>query len=146
MTLARFRIAAIVLVVFNLVGTVLTWAFELDKPGTSAAHAVAQGTEFTGPLLFVGLWVVLIALMWTHGRAATVSMWLMTLFAFGFAFGDLTELFKSNVGVSGTKWDLILAADVVSLALGLTVGIMGVSTIIHLRRERAARRVEPAFS
>jgi hypothetical protein len=143
MTLTRFRDATIALIGFNLVGTVAAWTFHLTKPGTSAAHAVLAGTEFTAPLLFVAIWVVFAVLLSNASRAATVSLWLMTLFAVGFAFGDVTELFKDNIGVSAAKWHLILAADVLSLMFGLTVAALGVATIVNRTRQPIAQEGRP---
>ena len=144
MTLARFRNATIALVVFNLAGTVVSWTAHLTKPGTSSAHAIVAGTEFTAPLLFVAFWIVFAVLLSTKSRATTVSLWLMTLFAVGFAFGDVTELLKNNIGVSSGKWHLILFADVVSLSLGLGVAVLGLATIVRSRQDRRARALEPA--
>lgn len=55
MTINRFRIAAYILIGFNILGTLLTWTAHLQKPGTGAASAVADGTQFTGPLIFVAV-------------------------------------------------------------------------------------------
>ena len=57
MTTGRFRAAAAALITFNLAGTVLTWTAHLSKPGTSNAHAILNGTEFTGPLFFIAVWI-----------------------------------------------------------------------------------------
>jgi hypothetical protein len=144
MTLTRFRNATIALIGFNLAGTVATWTFHLAKPGTSAAHAVLAGTEFTAPLLFVAVWIVFAVLLSNGSRSATASLWLMTLFAVGFVFGDLTELFKHNIGVSAAKWHLILAADVLSLAFGVTVAVLGVVTIVRSHRDHRSQPLAPA--
>jgi hypothetical protein len=58
----------------------------------------------------------------------------MILFAVAFALGDLTELFKNNVGVSAAKRNLVLAADVVSLVVGLTTCVLGIAAIAAARR------------
>lgn len=57
MILRNFRVAAAVLILFNLIGTVITWTAHLVKPGTANTAAVLSGTEFTGPLVFLALWV-----------------------------------------------------------------------------------------
>jgi hypothetical protein len=137
MALGRFRMATVALIVFNIVGSIVTWTAGLSKPGTSMAHAIAGGTEVTGPLVFIALWIGFAVMMRGTGRAAVVSIWLMTAFGVLFAFGDLTELFKKNIGVSAAKWHFILAADVVSLIMGLAVAVFGVMTIRESRRNPA---------
>jgi hypothetical protein len=141
MALNRFRIATATLILFNVVGTVVTSTTHLSKPGTSSAHAIMSGTEFTAPLIFIALWIVFVAMMSTKGRAATVGLWLMTMFAAVFAFGDVTELFKKNIGVSSNRWHLILASDVVSLAIGLTVVVFGIAAITSSRRASTSTRL-----
>ena len=129
MALNRFRIAVAVLILFNAVGTVVSWAAHLSKPGTSAANAIVGGTEFTGPIIFIALWVGFVAMMAMTGRIATIALWLMTLFAAVFAFGAITELFKKNIGVTTGKWHFIIGADVVSLAIALAVAVLGIAAI-----------------
>lgn len=137
MTFQRFRVAVIALVIFNLAGTLVTWVAHLSKPGTSTSHAWLAGTEFTGPLLFIAIWVASTALLWAGDRAATAGTWLMTLFAALFSVGEISELLKSNVGVSSGKWDAISALAVVGLAIGLLAATLGVVTIVRARRVAA---------
>jgi hypothetical protein len=58
MTSSRFQLAAITLIAFNIVGTVMIWTMHLSKPGTSNAYAILNGTEFTGPIFFIVAWAV----------------------------------------------------------------------------------------
>jgi len=139
-TFHRFRVAAVALIAFNLIGTLITWAAHLSKPGTGAGHAILQGTEFTGPLAFIALWVACAFMLWANDRVATVGTWLLTVFALGFSVGETSELMKSNVGVSSAKWSTIIVLDVIGLALALTVVALGVLTIIHTRRVAATAR------
>ena len=134
MALNRFRIAASILILFNAVGTVVSWAAHLSKPGTSDAHAIVAGTEFTGPIIIIALWIGCVAMMLMTGRIATIGLWLMTVFAAVFDFGAITELFKKNIGVTTSKWHFIIGADVVSLAVGLAVAVLGIAVIARSRR------------
>jgi len=143
MTSRHFQVAAIVLIVFNVVGTALSWTAHLSKPGTSNLHAVVNGTEFTGPIVFIAAWIVLVAMTWGRGRIATIGTVLMTVFAVLFSAGEISELFKSNIGVSTGKWDVILAATVAGLVIGATtVGLGAAVLMARLRRNTS----EPAHS
>ena len=130
----RFQIAAITLIGFNIIGTLLTWAAHLQKPGTSTLHAMAQGTEFTGPTVFVALWCVTFAMTFRPGRIGSVGTTLTTVFALLFTIGESTELGKSNVGISSAKWDLVLAATVIGVIAGISTVAAGVATTITRRR------------
>ena len=88
-----------------------------------------SGTEFTAPLIFLVLWVGFLVMMSNAGRVATVGLWLMTLFAAVFSFGEVTEFFKKNIGVSAAKWHLILGLAGIWLAVGLAVTGLGITTI-----------------
>ncbi len=134
MTISHFRTAAVALIAFNLTGTLITWAAHLSKPGTSDAHAILQGTEFTGPLAFVACWIVCAVMLWMTGSAARVAAWLMTLFALAFSVGEVSELVKSNVGVSSAKWNVIIALDAFGLVLALTTVALGALTVARRRR------------
>ena len=133
----RFHTAAIALIAFNLVGTVLTWTVHLAKPGTSDMHAVGQGTQFTGPLFFIAAWCVFAAMSYARGRVAVVGTVLMSLAALGFAFGEVSELVQHNVGVSDAKWSFILGASVVGAVLGVATAATGARSLLARRRERA---------
>ncbi|HVA08160.1 MAG TPA: hypothetical protein VNG12_15590, partial [Acidimicrobiales bacterium] len=117
MTLTNFRIAAWTLIVFNVVGTVATWTAHLDTPGTGNAHAIANGTNFTGPVVFVAVWIAVVLLTMVRGFARTIAIILMTLFALGFGFGEVTEFFQSNHGLGSGRWNIVLAASGVGLAI-----------------------------
>jgi hypothetical protein len=134
MTLKNFRLAASALIVFNIIGTVVTWTAHLVKPGTSNAHAILNGTEFTGPLLFITLWIVFVLMTLIRGRAATVGAILMTLFALGYAIGETSQLFTGNVGLSSAKWHFVEAASVVGLAIAATTVILGIGQLVTSRK------------
>jgi hypothetical protein len=133
--LKRLQIAAIALIGFNLVGTILTWIAHLTKPGTGDANVIGGGTLFTGPLFLLAL--VIVALLLTRSSrpaVATVGVVLLTLFALGFTVGEVSELFQHNVGISGAKWDVVLAASVVGVVLGAATAAMGVRTLVANRK------------
>jgi hypothetical protein len=134
MALNRFRVATAILILFNVLGAVVTWTVHLSKPGTSAGDAILGGTEFTAPLILIVLWIGFLVMMSKTGRVASVGLWLMTAFAAVFAFGDVTELFKKNIGVSASKWHSILALTGISLALGLAVAVLGIIAIASALR------------
>lgn len=138
MALHRFRLAAAAWIAFNIVGTVVTWTAHLSKPGTATTHAILQGTEFTGPLVLIALWIAAVALTYRTGRAAVVGVWLTTLFALVYAVGDVTELTKSNIGVSAGKWHAILALDALGLAVALCAVVFGIAAIAQTRQVAAA--------
>jgi len=134
----KFRVTAGVLIGFNILGTIATWAVHLSKPGTSPASAIASGTQFTGPLLLVA--VALIALLMAGSarrRIATTGIILVTLFGAGFAIGEVSELFQHNVGMSAAKWDVVLACAVAGAILGISTAILGVMALLA---RRAANR------
>lgn len=79
MALSRFRIAVVILILFNVVGTVVSWAAHLSKPGTSAANAIVGGTEFTGPIIFIALWIGFVVMMSMTGRIVTIGLWVMPI-------------------------------------------------------------------
>jgi hypothetical protein len=142
MSSKKFRVTAGVLIAFNILGTILTWAVHLTKPGTSAASAIGGGTQFTGPLVLVA--VALIALLMAgSGRRwlAVTGTVLVTLFAAGFTVGEVSELFQHNVGISAAKWDVVLAGAVVGAILGICSAVLGVRALLA---RRAARRADPA--
>ena len=142
MSSKKFRVTAGVLIAFNILGTILTWAVHLTKPGTSAASAIGGGTQFTGPLVLVA--VVLVALLMAgSGRRwlAVTGTVLVTLFAAGFTVGEVSELFQHNVGISAAKWDVVLAGAVVGAILSISSAVLGVRALLA---RRAARRADPA--
>lgn len=143
MTINRFRIAACTLIGFNILGTLLTWAAHLQKPGTGAANAVGAGTQFTGPLIFVALGVVALGLTYSARRALVrTGVFLLALFGAGFAFGETTELFQRNVGISSARWDIVLAGSAIGAIAGLTCAVLGVLALVAHRR--ALRQAEQA--
>ena len=133
----RFRTAAITLIVFNVVGTLATWTLHLQKAGTSTLHAMAQGTEFTGPTVFIALWCLTVAMTYRAGRIGSVGTVLTTLFALLFTIGESTELAKSNVGISAAKWDAVMIATVLGVALGAATVATGAAAVIARRRQHA---------
>jgi hypothetical protein len=146
MALNRFRIATAVLIIFNVVGTVVTRTAHLSKPGTSVRDAILGGTEFTAPLIFLVLWIGFLVMMSKTGRIATVGRWLMAAFAAVFAFGDVTELFKKNVGLSASKWHSVLALTGVSLAMGFAVAVLGIIAIASTRRAHPSTKLAASRS
>jgi hypothetical protein len=94
MNSTTFRVTAGVLIGFNILGTIVTWAARLTKPGTRAASAIGGGTQFTGPLFLLA--VALIALLMAGAARRWVAVTgtvLVTLFAAGFTVGEVSELF-----------------------------------------------------
>jgi len=141
-TLKRFRVAASVLIIFNVIGTVVTWTEHLVKPGTSHAHAIFAGTEFTGPLLFIGLWIVFVLLTLAQGKPRIIGVALMAVFAAVFTSGEISELFKRNVGISTGKWHFVLGACVVGIPIALATLICGIGYLVTSRK---GPRVERAL-
>lgn len=135
MTANRFRAAAWTLIGFNILGTILTWAAHLQKPGTGAANAIAGGTQFTGPLLLAAVAIVAMVLTFSARRwLAGTGICLLALFGAGFAFGEITELFQHNVGISSGRWDVVIAASIIGAIIGITVAVLGVQTLVRMRR------------
>jgi len=136
----RFRIAAGTLIGYNILGTLLTWAAHLQKPGTGAANAVTGGTQFTGPLIIVAIAVVALAVTFSdRRRVALTGVFLLALFGVGFAFGEVTELFEHNVGISAGRWDVVLAGSVIGAVIGIATAALAVAGLAA--RRRAARPV-----
>ena len=139
MTINRFRIAAMSLIGFNLVGTILTWAAHLQKAHLGAAHAVGNGTQFTGPLIFVA--IALVCLGFTYSgrrRLGLVGVSLIGLWGAGFSVGEFSELFQHNVGISSARWDVVLAGSVVGLVIGITTAVAAVRLLADRRRARVS--------
>ena len=134
----RFQTAAITLIAFNVVGTLLTWTAQLQQPGTSTLHAMAQGTEFTGPTVFVALWCLTVAMSFRPKRVGSAGIILTTVFALLFTIGESTELAKSNVGITDAKWDVVMTATVVGVILGVGTVATGVHAAVSRRRRQAA--------
>jgi hypothetical protein len=74
MALNRLRTATAALILFNVVGTIVTWTTHLTKPGMSNAHAILSGTEFTAPLIFIALWIGLVAMIGKRPSGARRKM------------------------------------------------------------------------
>jgi hypothetical protein len=140
-----FRVAAGVLIGFNILGTIVTWAAHLTKPGTSAASAIGGGTQFTGPLFLLA--VALIALLMAGAARRWVAVTgtvLVTLFAAGFTVGEVSELFQHNVGMSAAKWDVVLAGAVIGAILGVSSAVLGVRVLLARRAAGRADRTPAA--
>jgi hypothetical protein len=139
MTINRFRVAAGVLIGFNIIGTILTWAAGLQKPGTGLANAIGGGTQFTGPLVLVVIAVVALAATYSaRRRLAFVGVLLLALYGVGFSVGEISELFQHNVGIDSGRWDIVLAGAVIGIVVGVPTAILGAATLLAGRR-RAAR-------
>jgi hypothetical protein len=141
MTINRFRVAAGTLIGYNILGTVLTWAVSLQKPGVGAANAITGGTQFTGPLVLVALGAVAFALTFSaRRRLAGLGVFLLVLFGAGFAAGEVSELFQRNVGISAGRWDVVLAGSVIGAAIGIACALLGTVTLVAQRRVRPVGR------
>jgi hypothetical protein len=139
----RFRITAGTLIGYNILGTLLTWAAGLQKPGTGAANAITGGTQFTGPLVLVAVAVVALAVTFSaRRRVALAGVFLLGLYGAGFAFGEITELFQHNCGISAGRWDVVLAGSVIGAAIGITTAVLAVAGLRSARRQ-AGRPVPP---
>jgi hypothetical protein len=138
MTINRFRVAAGVLIGFNVIGTILTWAAGLQKAGTGLANAIGGGTQFTGPLVLVVIAVVAMAATYSaRRRLAFVGVLLLALYGAGFSVGEISELFQHNVGISPGRWDVILAGAVIGIVIGIPTAILGAATLLAGRRRPA---------
>jgi hypothetical protein len=135
MTTNRFRTAAWALIGFNILGTILTWVAHLQKPNTGAANAIAAGTKFTGPLLFVALGIIAIALTFSARRwLAGIGISLLGLYGVGFAYGEIYTVFEHNVGISTGRWDVVIIGSVVGAIIGITVAVLAAQTLFRMRR------------
>ena len=145
MNSTTFRVTAGVLIGFNILGTIVTWAAHLTKPGTSAASAIGGGTQFTGPLFLLAVAVVAL-LMAGSGRRwiAVTGTVLVTLFAAGFTVGEVSELFQHNVGMSAAKWDVVLAGAVIGAILGVSSAVLGARVLLARRAAGRADRAPAA--
>ena len=133
-----FRVTAGVLIGFNVLGTIVTWAAHLTKPGTSAASAIGGGTQFTGPLFLLA--VALVALLMAGAARRWIAVTgtvLVTLFAAGFTVGEVSELFQHNVGMSAARWDVVLAGAVIGAILGVGSAVLGVRVLLTRHADRA---------
>jgi hypothetical protein len=135
MTANHFRTATWALIAFNVLGTILTWAAHLEKPGTSAATAIASGTQLTSPLLLVALGIVAIALTYSaRRRLAVTGISFLALYGAGFAFGEIIVFFKHNIGISVGRWDIIIIGCAIGAIIGITEAILCVQTLVRMRR------------
>jgi hypothetical protein len=138
MSIHRFRLAAGTLISYNILGTVLTWAAHLQKPGVGAANAIAGGTQFTGPLVLVILGAAALALTFSGRRwVAGTGVFLIVLYGAGFAVGEISELFQRNVGISAGRWDVVLAGSVIGAVIGLACAVLGTAWLVTQRRASA---------
>jgi hypothetical protein len=135
MTANRFRAAAWALIGFNVLGTIVTWAAHLEKPKTGAAHAIAAGTAFTGPLLLVALGIIAMVITFSARRwLAGIGIILLALYGAGFAIGEISELFQHNIGMSTGRWDVVIAGSVIGAVIGITEAVLAVQTLVRTRR------------
>jgi hypothetical protein len=135
MTANRFRTAAWSLIGFNILGTILTWAAHLQKPGTGDANAIAAGTKFTGPLLLVALAIVAVALTFSARRwLAGIGILLLGLYGAGFAIGEISTLFEHNIGISADRWDVVIIGSVIGAVIGVTEAVLAMQTLVRMRR------------
>lgn len=140
MTLTKFRVVAVALIVFCFAGDVATWTAHLWAPGRTWTHAILQGTEFTSPVAFTAFWVIFVLMTWMRGVAAKAGVALMSLSGLIFAAGETGEFFTSNVGVSDAKWNFILVATGAGLALGLATCALGIG---YLWQDRGKAKSPP---
>jgi hypothetical protein len=139
MTINRFRIAATALIGFNILGTILTWVAHLQQPDAGAASAITGGTQFTGPLILVALGAIALALTFSaHRVLVRIGVVLLAVYGAGFAFGEISELFQHNVGISSARWDVVLIGSVIGAVTGLTCATFAVLTMAAQRRARHA--------
>ena len=135
MTANRFRITSWAFIGFNILGTILTWAAHLQKPGTGAANAIAAGTLFTGPLLLVALAIVALVLTFSARRwLVGIGISLLALYGVGFTVGSIALLFEHNIGISTGRWDVVIIGVVIGAIIGITEAVLSVQTLIRMRR------------
>jgi hypothetical protein len=141
----KFRITAGVLIGFNILGTIVTWAAHLTKPGTSAAAAIGGGTQFTGPLFLLAVAIVALLMAGAARRwVAVTGTVLVTLFSAGFTVGELSELFQHNVGISPARWDVVLAGAVIGAILGVSSAVLGARVLLARRAASGADQAPAA--
>ena len=142
MTMNQFRLAAVALIGFNVLGSVATWLAGLQNPKLGVANSLGGGTQFTGPLVLLVLAFCALALTYTQGRRLQrIGVVLVGIWGAGFAFGDLTQLFQKNDGISQARWDVVLAGSVVGIVLGVATATCAVRLLLAQRRERRLSQV-----
>lgn len=147
MTINRFRAAAMTLIGFNLVGTFLTLGFHLWKAGTGWTHAIGQGTWFTGPLVLMAIGTIALALTYSgRKRLGVVGVFLLGLWGFGFAIGEISEFFQKRVGVSPAKWDVVLIGSAIGLVIGGATAVTAVRVLTSRRRQGAQVTATPGVA
>jgi hypothetical protein len=145
MTMNRFRLAAVILVAFNILGSVATWVAGLQNQKLGVADAIGGGTQFTGPLVLLFLALCALGLTYTQGRITQrIGVVLLGIWGAGFALGDLTQLFQHNDGISAGRWDVVLAGAVIGIVLGLATAACAVRLLVAQRRERRLGQVSAA--
>jgi hypothetical protein len=145
MTMNQFRLAALALIAFNVLGSVATWVAGLQNPKVGVAYALGGGTQFTGPLVLLFLACGALALTYTQGRITQrIGIVLIGLWGASFALGDLTQLFQHNDGISSGRWDVVLAGAVVGMVLGVITATCAVRLLLAQRRERLLGQVSAA--
>lgn len=139
MTINRFRGAALALIGFNVAGTLLTWAAHLQRAGRGAAYAIANGTQFTGPLIFVAIALVALGLTYSgRRRLGLVGVFLIGLWGFGFSIGEISEYFQHNLGISSAKQDVVLAGCAIGIVIGVATAAAAVRLLVDRRRRMRA--------
>jgi hypothetical protein len=142
MTMKQFRLAAVALIAFNILGSVATWLAGLQNSKVGVAYALGGGTQFTGPLVLLFLACCALALTYTHGRRLQrIGVVVVGIWGASFALGDLTQLFQKNDGISQGRWDVVLAGAVVGIVLGVATAGCAVRLLLAQRRERRLSQV-----
>jgi hypothetical protein len=142
MTMNQFRLAAVILIAFNALGSVATWLAGLQNPKVGVAYALGGGTQFTGPLVLLFLACGALALTYTHSRRLQrIGVVLVGIWGASFALGDLTQLFQHNDGISQGRWDVVLGGAVIGIVLGVATVTCAVRLLLAQRRERRLGQV-----
>jgi len=145
MTMNQFRLAAVTLIAFNVLGSLATWVAGLQNQKLGVANAIGEGTQFTGPLAFLFLACCALALTYTRGRITQrIGIVLIGIWGASFALGDLTQLFQHNDGISSGRWDVVLAGAVIGIVLGVTTATCAVRLLLAQRQERRLGQVGAA--
>jgi hypothetical protein len=79
--------------------------------------------------------IVAVAVTYSARRwLARTGIVLLALFGAGFAFGEITELFQHNIGISAGRWDVVIAASVIGAIIGITEAFLAVKTLLTSRQ------------
>ena len=138
----QFRLAAVALIAFNVLGSVATWLAGLQNPKVGVAYAIGGGTQFTGPLVLLFLACCALALTYTRRRRVQrIGIVLVGIWGASFALGDVTQLFQHNDGISQVRWDVVLAGAVIGIVLGAATATCAVRLLLAQRREHRLAQV-----